>query len=174
MPSSKKKVVKPAIRRAPKKEPPITDTEIRFCYLVLKGNGDPNASQLERIEFAGVSVGFTKPVAVKVYHRKPVQAWIEKYRAESLRQLVLSDIRVMRRAGFTRDDILTLLHDLATVPPEKTRGSISGQVAAVSEMARVMGIQVQPRDPDAFFKGRTEEEIRNYAEHGVFSIPRVQ
>jgi hypothetical protein len=176
MPSKKvaKKEVKPAARRAPRKEPPITEMETLFCNLVMKGTGDPNASQLERIEAAGAKVGFSKPMASKVYHRKPVQAWITKYRDRMMTEMVREEVRVLRRAGFTREDILTLLHDLASVPPERTKGSIAGQVAAVAEMAKVMGIQVAPRDPDAFFKGRTEAEIACYAEHGVFTMPVVQ
>ncbi|HEV2709137.1 MAG TPA: hypothetical protein VGU67_02890 [Edaphobacter sp.] len=171
-----KKIVEKAApkRRAPRKEPPITETEVLFCHLVMKGIGNPNATQLERIESAGAKVGFDKTLASRVYHRKPVQAWIASYRDRMMTEMVREEVRVMKRAGFTREDILTLLHDLATIPPEKTKGSIAGQVEAVAEMAKVMGIQVAPRDPDAFFKGRTEAEIACYAEHGVFTMPVVQ
>jgi hypothetical protein len=169
-----KSTAKPGARRAPRKEPPITDTEIAFCHLVLKGTGKPNATQLERIEIAGAKVGFDKSLASRVYHRKPVQKYIEDYRQRTMLELAREEVRTMRQRGFTREDILALLHDLATIPPEKTKGSITGQVAAVEEMARVMGLQVAPRDPDSFFKGRTEEEIAYYAEHGAFAPPTVQ
>lgn len=161
-------------RRAPRKEPPITDTEISFCHLVLKGSGNPDASQLDRIESAGARVGWDKKTSSRVYHRKPVQKYIESYRHNAMLELARDEVRTMRRSGYTREDVLAILHDLATMPPEKTKGSIMGQVAAVEEMAKVMGIQVAPRNPDEFFKGRTMEEMACYAEHGVFKMPVVQ
>jgi hypothetical protein len=163
----------PAKRRAPKKEPPIAETEILFCHLVLKGTGDPSATNLDRIEAAGAKVGYTKAMASKVYHRKPVQAWLEKYRERLMVEMAREDVRQLRRGGFTREDVLTLLHDLATMSPDKTKGSITGQVAAAAEMGKIMGLVVAPRDPDSFFKGRTEEEIAHFAEHGTFTKPVV-
>jgi hypothetical protein len=158
-------------RRSLRKEPPLLEKEVLFCRQILKGLPDPGASLIERIETAGDAVGFDKAKASRVYHRKPVQAWIESYRRSSLLEIVRVDVREMRRATFTREDVLTILHDLATIPPERTKDSILGQVAAVGEMAKVLGLIVAPRSADDFFKGRTEEEIEHYANYGSFTNP---
>ena len=171
--ATKKAPKKEAARRAPKKEPPIGETEILFCHLVLKGHGDPKATQLERIEKAGAKVGYSASMASKVYHRKPVQAWLDKYRERMMTEMVKEEVRQLRRAGYSREDVLTILHDLAMTPVEKTRGSIAGQVSAAAEMGKIMGLVVAPRNPDEFFKGRSEEEIAHFAEHGSFAPPRV-
>ena len=169
----KPKAEKVAQRRAPRREPPISECEILFCHLVLKGHGDPKATQLERIEKAGAKVGYSASLASKVYHRKPVQQWLDKYRERMMMEMVKEEVRQLRRAGYTREDVLTILHDLAMTPAGKTRGSIAGQVSAAAEMGKIMGLIVAPRNPDEFFKGRSEEEIAHFAEHGTFNAPRV-
>lgn len=168
-----KKAVKPAVRRAPRKEPPLTEKDVLFCHMVMKGSADPKASQIDRIEAAGAKLGYTKAEASKVYHRKPIQQYLDKYRQQLMVQMVKEEVRLMRRNGYTREDVLTILHDLAMLPAEKTRGSIAGQVAAAAEMGKIMGLVVAPRNPDEFFKGRSEEEIAHFAEHGSFAPPRV-
>lgn len=169
-----KKVVKPGKRRAPRKEPPITQDEVVFCHLVMKGTGNPSSTQLERIEAAGARIGLDETMASRVYHRKHIQVWITKCRERMMTQMVREEVRLLRRVGFSRDDVLTILHGLATTPPELTKGSILGQVAAVAEMSKVMGLVVAPRSPDDFFKNRTEEEIANFAEYGTFTNPKVK
>ncbi|WP_433963612.1 hypothetical protein [Tunturiibacter gelidiferens] len=96
---------------------------------------------------------------------------MENYRDRLMTQMVKEEVRSLRKIGFTREDVLTMLHDLATAPPEKTKGSIMGQVAAIAEMSKVMGLIVSPRNPDDFFKGRTVEELENYAKYGCFTKP---
>jgi|GEM_PF-3862872 len=169
----KTNAAKPPARRAPRKEPPLDEQEVLFCHLVMKGTGEAKTTNLERIEAAGAKMGWGKAESSRIYHRKPVQAYLEKYRAKLMDQMVREEVRILKRSGYTREDVLELLHSLATVPPEKTRGSISGQVAAAEAMGKIMGLVVAPRNPDEFFKGRSEEEIAHFAEHGSFAPPRV-
>lgn len=180
MPSKKAAppVKKPAVMkkpagkpRAPRKEPPITSLEMSFVAYVLNGTGNPNDTQLERIEAAGKRVGYDKTMASRIYHRKPVQKYMDSYRERIMTELVRDEVRAMRKAGYSREDILSMLYDLASLPPEKTKGSIMGQVAAIAEMSKVMGLIVSPKNPDDFFKGRTEEELANFAAYGTFTKP---
>jgi hypothetical protein len=99
--------------------------------------------------------------------------YLEKYREKLMMQMVKEEVRRLKRQGYMRDDVLGVLYDIATMPPEKTRGSIAGQVSAAVAMGTIMGLVVSPRDPDSFFKGRTEEEIAHFAEHGTFAKPVV-
>lgn len=168
-----KKEVPAGQRRAPRKEPPVSEMEILFCHLVMKGSSDPKASQIERIEKAGAKMGYTAVEASRVYHRKPVLAYLEKYRERLMVEMVREEVRQLRRAGFTREDVMTILHELAMTPVEKTRGSIAGQVAAAGEMAKILGLGIVPKNPDDLFKGRSVEELAHYAEHGTFAPPRV-
>lgn len=161
--------VKPGVRRAPRKEPPIMEREMLFASMVMKGSKNPNATQLERIEEAGKTLGIKASDATRMFHRKPVQAWMDKYRANLMTEMVRTEVRELRRKGYTREDVLTRLFELASLEPERTKNTITGQVEALKEMGVVMGIAVAPRDPDSFFKGRTDEEIAHYAEYGCFA-----
>jgi hypothetical protein len=118
-----------------KYSPPLSDKEILFAHLVTKGTGDPDMSQSKRIEAAGVRVGWDKATSIRVFNRKEIHKWCDNYRENEQAELIRGDIRMLRRNGFTREDVLTLLHDLATTPVEKTKGSIDGQVSAAAEMS---------------------------------------
>ncbi len=169
-----KKTVKPAQRRPPRKGAPLTEKDVLFCHLIMKGLPDPKATQLERIEAAGEELGYSKAEASRIYHRKPVQTYLERYRDRLMMQMVKEEVRSLKRQGYMRDDILSVLYDIATMPPEKTRGSITGQVSAAVAMSTIMGLVDPVRNPDKFFEGRTEEELDCYAKYGVFSLPKVQ
>lgn len=168
-----KKVKPEPKRRAPRKEPPLSQHEVLFCHLVMKGDGSSKANQTERIEKAGAKVGYTALQARQVYHRKPVQKYLEAYRDRLMIEMAKEEVRILKRKGYCREDVLDILHDLALIPAEKTRGSISGQVAAAAEMGKILGLVVVAKNPDDLFKGRSEEEMLHYAEHGSFSKPRV-
>jgi hypothetical protein len=51
-----KKAVKPAQRWPPRKGAPLTEKDVLFCNLIMKGLPDPKATQLERIEAAAPTV----------------------------------------------------------------------------------------------------------------------
>jgi hypothetical protein len=168
-----KKSVKPAQRRPPRRTPPLTEKDVLFCHLILKGLPAPKATQLDRIEASGERLGYSKAEASRMYHREPVQLYLEKYRDRMMTQMVREEVRSLRRQGYMRDDVLEVLHEIATMPPERTRGSIAGQVSAATAMGTIMGLVAFPRNPDDLFKGRTEEELAHFAVHGSFATPRV-
>lgn len=168
-----KREVKLGKRRAPRKTAPLTERDIQFCHLVMKGLPDPKATQLDRIEAAGAELGYSQAESSNLYHRKPVQAYMAKYRDKMMMQMVREEVRLLRRQGFTREDVLTILYDIALLPPERTRGSLSGQVAALAAMSNVMGLVTSPRNAHEFFKGRTEEELEHFALHGCFAPPKL-
>lgn len=160
-------------RRAPRKEPPLSQHEVLFCHLVMKGDGSTKINQTQRIVDAGKKCGYTAEESSRVYHRKPVQKYIEVYRERMMVEMVKSEVRLLHSKGYTRDYVLSRLDELSQIPVEKTRGSISGQVAAAEAMGRILGLDQPLKNPDKFFEGRTIEEMRYYAEHGVFAPPRV-
>src|ERR1700733_7606118 len=93
---------KPAVRRAPRKEPPLDEKDILFCHFVMRGSPDPKTSQLDRIEAAGAKLGYSKSEASKVYHRKKIQAYLDKYRERMMVEMCKNEVRTMHNKGYSR------------------------------------------------------------------------
>jgi hypothetical protein len=92
------------------------------------------------------------------------------HRAAMQQQLVEQDTDEPRRFSVGRDQVLTLLWDIANMEPERTRNSMSAQVKAISMIVAIEGLiparravsaqkqPVPPPDPPAFYKA---EWLRN-------------
>jgi hypothetical protein len=103
---------------------PITDQEIAFARLVLSGT----LTDRQAAEAAGLhpdSAAYTKS--------KPrVRAYMLEHRAAVQQQLVQQEVEGHRRLSLDREQVLDRLWELANMSPEMTRGSITGQVKAIS------------------------------------------
>jgi hypothetical protein len=60
---------------------------------------------------------------------------------------------------------------LANITPERTRGTITGQVDAIEQIAGMLGYQIEPRNMSKFFDGKTDEQVKNYLDYGSFEAP---
>jgi hypothetical protein len=111
---------------------PITDQEIVFARLGLSGS----MTDRRAAEAAGLhpdSAAYTKS--------KPrVRAYMLEHRAAVQQQLVEQDTDGLRRLHLSRDQVLARLWELAHLSPEITRGSISGQVKALSMIIAIEGL----------------------------------
>src|SRR5580700_6619495 len=110
---------------------PITDQEVGFARLVLSGT----MTDRQAAEAAGLhpdSAAYTKS--------KPrVRAYMLEHRAAVEQQLVQQEADLSRRAvdglhrlNLDREQVLDRLWEIAHLSPEMTRGSITGQVKALS------------------------------------------
>jgi hypothetical protein len=103
---------------------PITDQEIAFARLVLSGT----MTDRQAAESAGLhpdSAAYTKS--------KPrVRAYMLEHRAAVEQQLVQQEADGIRRHTLDRQQVLDRLWELAKLNPDLTRGSITGQVKAIS------------------------------------------
>jgi hypothetical protein len=103
---------------------PITDQEIAFARLVLSGT----LTDRQAAEAAGLhpdSAAYTKS--------KPrVRAYMLEHRAAVQQQLVQQEVEGHRRLSLDREQVLDRLWEIANMSPEMTRGSITGQVKALS------------------------------------------
>ncbi len=103
---------------------PVTDQEIAFAHLVLSGA----MTDRQAAEAAGLhpdSAGYTKS--------KPrVRAYMLEHRAAVEQQLVQQEADGLRRLSLDREEVLDRLWEIANLSPEMTRGSITGQVKAIS------------------------------------------
>src|ERR1700685_1794831 len=103
---------------------PITDQEIAFPRLVLSG------AMTDRR--AAEAVGLNPDSAAYTKSKPHVRAYMLEHRAAVQQQLVQPDVEGQHRLHLARDQVLPRLWEIANLSPEMTRGSITGQVKALS------------------------------------------
>ena len=103
---------------------PITDQEIAFARLVLSG-AMTDRRAAEAVGIHPASAAYTKA--------KPrVRAYMHEHRAAVQQQLVHQEAEGLHRMTLDREQVLARLWEIANLSPEMTRGSITGQVKALS------------------------------------------
>jgi hypothetical protein len=103
---------------------PITDQEIAFARLVLSG------AMTDR--HAAEAVGLNPDAAAYTKSKPRVRAYMLEHRAAVQQQLVQQEAEGLRRLNLDREQVLDRLWEIANLSPEMTRGSITGQVKALS------------------------------------------
>ena len=117
----------------------ITDQEIAFVHLILSGTmTDRRAAE---------AVGLNPDTAAYTKAKPRVRAYMLEHRAAVQQQLVeqetdLSRLAVdgLRQQNLWRQQVLDRLWEIANLPAEVTRGSISGQVKAISMIVAIEGL----------------------------------
>ncbi len=103
---------------------PITDQEIAFARLVLTGTmTDRQAAE---------AVGLNPDSAAYTKSKPHVRAFMLEHRAAVQQQLVQQDTEELHRLKLSREQVLDRLWEIANLSPEMTRGSITGQVKALT------------------------------------------
>jgi hypothetical protein len=103
---------------------PITDQEMAFARLVLSGE----MTDRQAAETAGLN-----PDSAAYIKSKPqVRAYMLEHRAAVEQQLVQQEAEKLRRLSLDREKVLNRLWEIANMSAEMTRGSITGQVKALS------------------------------------------
>jgi hypothetical protein len=103
---------------------PITDQEITFARLVLSG------AMTDRQ--AAEAVGLNPDSAAYTKSKPRVRAYMFEHRAAVQQQLVQQDANEQHRRNLDRQQVLDRLWQIANLGPEMTRGSITGQVKAIT------------------------------------------
>jgi hypothetical protein len=103
---------------------PITDQEIAFARLVLSG------AMTDRQ--AAEAVGLNPASAAYTKSKPRVRAYMLEHRAAVQQQLVQQEADGLHRLNLDRERVLARLWEIADLSPEMTRGSITGQVKAIS------------------------------------------
>ena len=114
----------------------ITDQEMVFARLVLAGTmTDRDAAQ---------AAGLNPATAAYTKAKPRVQAYMIEHRAAMQQQLVDQEVDLSRRAAEEqrrknqlRQKVLDRLWEIAALPAEVTRGSITGQVKAISMIVAI-------------------------------------
>lgn len=117
---------------------PITDQEIAFAHLVLSGiMNDRRAAQ---------AVGLHPDSAAHIKSKPRVRDYMVKYRATVREKLADQEAQGLRKPKFGRDQILDRLWELAALSSEATRGSITGQIKAISMILAIEGLIPSPKN----------------------------
>ena len=117
----------------------ITDQEIAFARLVLSGTmTDRRAAE---------AVGLNPDSAAYTKAKPRVRAYMVEHRAAVQQHLVEQETDLSRRAvdglrrlNLGREQVLARLWEIANMSPEMTRGSITGQVKALSMIVAIEGL----------------------------------
>src|ERR1700728_275757 len=103
---------------------PITDQEMAFARQVLSG-AMTDRQAAEAVVLNPESAAYTKS--------KPrVRDYMLQHRAAVQQQLVQQEADGLRRLNLDREKVLDRLWEIANLSPDMTRGSITGQVKALS------------------------------------------
>ena len=103
---------------------PITDQEIAFARLVLSGTmTDRQAAE---------AVGLNPDSAAYTKSKPRVRAYMLEHRAAVQQKLAQQEAEGLHRLNLDREQVLARLWEIANLSPEMTRGSITGQVKALS------------------------------------------
>jgi hypothetical protein len=110
----------------------ITDQEIAFVHLIVSGNMTDQR--------AAAAVGLNPATAAYIKSKPCVRAYMLEHRARMQQQLAQQETEGLRRFHLGREQVLDRLWELATLGPEITRGSITGQVKAMSMIVAIEGL----------------------------------
>src|SRR5271156_6498304 len=108
----------------------ITDQEIAFAHLIFSGTMTD--------ERAAEAVGLDPNTAVYIKSKPCVRDYMLEHRARMQQQLVEQE--TVPRFHLGRERVLDRLWELASLGPEITRGSITGQVKAMSMIVAIEGL----------------------------------
>jgi hypothetical protein len=110
---------------------PITDQEMAFAHLIMSGTmNDRRAAE---------AVGLNPDTAAYTKSKPRVRAYMMEHRAAVTEKLVDEEAERLRNLNLGRDRILTRLWELAALSSEATRGSIAGQIKALSMISAIEG-----------------------------------
>src|SRR5277367_3966825 len=110
----------------------ITDQEIAFACLVLSGTmTDQRAAE---------AVGLNPNTAAYTKSKPCVRAYMLEHRARMQQQIAEQETEGLRQLNPGREQVLGRLWELAYMGPEITRGSITGQVKAMSMIVAIEGL----------------------------------
>ena len=111
---------------------PITGQEIAFAHLILSGTmTDRRAAE---------AVGLNPETAAYTKSKPRVRAYMSEHRAAVREKLVDQEAEGLRKLNIGCDQILARLWELATLSHEATRGSIAGQIKALSMIVAIEGL----------------------------------
>jgi hypothetical protein len=140
---------------------PITDQEMAFAHLVLSGTmTDRQAAE---------AVGLNPDTAAYTKSKPRVRDYMIEHRNAVREKLVDREAEGLRKLNLGRDQVLARLWELANLSHELTRGSIAGQIKALTMIVAIEGLipdrrssppETQPKAPPVEAEIYTSEWLR--------------
>jgi hypothetical protein len=148
----------------------ITDQEIAFAHLILAGTmTDRRAAE---------AVGLNPDTAAYTKAKPRVRAYMLEHRAAVREQLVQQEVDLSRRAveelrrqNLGREQVLTRLWEIANLSSESTRGSITGQIKALSMIIAIEGLIPDRRSVPAQNKSAAPRAVELPGHQGKTTVP---
>jgi hypothetical protein len=110
---------------------PITDQELAFALLVLSGTmNDRQAAE---------AVGLNPDAAAYTKAKPRVRDYMIEHR-NAVSEKLVQEVEGLRKLNLGRDQVLARLWELARLSHEVTRGSIAGQIKAISMIVAIEGL----------------------------------
>jgi hypothetical protein len=151
---------------------PITDQEMAFAHLVLSGTMNDRA--------AAEAAGLNPDTAAYTKSKPRVRDYMIEHRAAVSEKLVEQEAEGLRKLNLGRDQILARLWELANLSHELTRGTIAGQIKALSMIVAIEGLipdrrvsqsQTQPTAPPVKDAAEWLRKQPQYDEPGDAVVP---
>jgi hypothetical protein len=111
---------------------PITDQEMAFAHLVLSGTMNDRA--------AAEAAGLNPDTAAYTKAKPRVRDYMIEHRNAVREKLVEREVEGLRKLNLGRDQVLARLWELANLSHELTRGTIAGQIKALSMIIAIEGL----------------------------------
>ncbi len=160
----------------------ITDQEIAFVHLVLSGTMTDQR--------AAAAVGLNPNAAAYIKSKPCVRAYMLEHRALMQQQLVEQQTESLRPLTPGREQVLERLWELASICPEITRGSLTGQVKALSMIVAIEGLipdrragsaqknpappPTQPQSYPSTWPAAHDEEVQEDQEEDGLGVPEAE
>ena len=90
-------------------------------------------------ETAAIQLKMSMAEVNEVMESAPVRLYLQKLQDQTIKELAKVKVRVMRKVGVCRATIESRLMELAMMDPDKTKGTIDGQVKALNTLAQRFG-----------------------------------
>ena len=110
----------------------ITDQEIAYAHLLMSGTMNDRS--------AAEAAGLNPDTAAYTKAKPRVRDYMAQHRAAVKEKLIDQEAHGLRKLNLGRDQILTRLWELATLSHEATRGTIAGQIKALSMIVAIEGL----------------------------------
>ena len=111
---------------------PITDQEMAFAHLIMSGTMNDRQS--------AEAAGLNPDTAAYTKSKPRVRDYMIEYRNAVTEKLIDQEVEGLRKLNLGRDQVLTRLWELAKLSHEVTRGSIAGQIKALSMIIAIEGL----------------------------------
>jgi hypothetical protein len=94
---------------------------------------------------AAEAAGLSPDTAAYTKSKPRVRAYMQEHRARLQAKLVELEAERLYQRNLSRDQVLTRLWELANLSPEATRGSIAGQMKALTTIVAMEGLIPDPK-----------------------------